>query len=889
MIPLPEGLRTEMMRHGLTPPPMIEPGAFRRFPGADKDRHNTAGWLKVRADGSAVFGDLSRDLSESYQPGRDKPLTRAELEAAKRETAEHKAQAEAKKRDAEKRTAERARKRWDEARRAKDDHPYLTAKGVGYHGSGQTGDALLVPMFDPTTGTLHNVQWIGPDGVKRFMRDGRTKGLCFLLDGAAPEGDGVLLLSEGFATAASCREATAYPTACAFTAGNLLPVAEALRGMYPEARIIIAGDHDANGTGQKAAMEAARAVGGLVSIPVTAGRDWNDVHQAEGMDALRAEIEAAREPSAVGADGEKSAVPHVDPAKDTEVHKYGGGAFELRRNGVWFVETDNESKKHETWTCSPLHIAAKTRDGNSHEWGRLLEWLDDDRKAHRWAMPAALLQGDGVELRKELAAGGLHISPGGKARNLLTAYIQTAPVDVRARCVKRLGWHGDAYVTSDSVYGPTAQEAPVFQSDAPAMPEQSMRGTADEWCDNVAALAQGNTRLIFALAVSFGGPLLALAGEDSGGFHYRGSSSTGKTTALRVAASVWGEPTRYVRTWRATTNGLEGIAAIHNDGLLILDELHQCDPKEAGDVAYMLANGQGKARAARTGTAREVLTWRLLFLSSGEQSLAARLATVGKQSTAGQEVRLADIPADAGRGMGIIEELHGMASSGELVTRLAEGYGQFYGTVGREWLRLLARDRQELVPALRDNLDALAREIADGADATGQSLRVARRFALAAVAGDLATRYGLIAWPEDEALNAAKACFRAWLDGFGTGGNREERMLLAQVRQCLEAHGASRFEPYGGADPDRGPIIRDRLGFTKRNETGGIEYLVLPEQFRTEVVKGTDLKWAATVLAAHGYLRTQADRATCMERIPALGSAPRRVYVLTRRAAGEET
>lgn len=103
---------------------------------------------------------------------------------------------------------------------------------------------------------------------------------------------------------------------------------------------------------------------------------------------------------------------------------------------------------------------------------------------------------------------------------------------------------------------------------------------------------------MFAISVAFAGTLAGITGEDSGGFHLRGKSSTGKSTALKVAASVWGHPATYVRQWRATSNGLEGLAALHaDDGLLILDELEQVDPKEAGEVAYMLGNGQGKARA----------------------------------------------------------------------------------------------------------------------------------------------------------------------------------------------------------------------------------------------------------------------------------------------------
>lgn len=115
---------------------------------------------------------------------------------------------------------------------------------------------------------------------------------------------------------------------------------------------------------------------------------------------------------------------------------------------------------------------------------------------------------------------------------------------------------------------------------------------------------------------------------------------------------MWGDPSAYPRLWRATANGLEGLAALHNDGLLILDELSQIDPKEAGEAAYLLANGQGKARASRTGTARQSARWRLLFLSAGEESLTALMARVGRKVNAGQEIRLADLDADAGAGMG---------------------------------------------------------------------------------------------------------------------------------------------------------------------------------------------------------------------------------------------
>lgn len=113
-----------------------------------------------------------------------------------------------------------------------------------------------------------------------------------------------------------------------------------------------------------------------------------------------------------------------------------------------------------------------------------------------------------------------------------------------------------------------------------------------------------------------------------------------------------------IRTYRATANGLEGTAALHNDRILCLDELSQCVPQEAGQVIYMLDNGMSKGRANQQGLAKKQVTWRLVFLSNGEEGLAQLLREIGKRVKAGQEVRLIEIPADTNI-HGLFENLHG--------------------------------------------------------------------------------------------------------------------------------------------------------------------------------------------------------------------------------------
>jgi putative DNA primase/helicase len=423
--------------------------------------------------------------------------------------------------------------------------------------------------------------------------------------------------------------------------------------------------------------------------------------------------------------------------------------------------------------------------------------------------------------------------------------------------VESLGWHGPVYVLPGEVIG-NAGEHVVFQNAHAIEAGFSVAGTVDEWRDNIAALAQGNSRMVFAVCIALAGALLEPAGEDSGGFHLRGPSSIGKSTALKLGASVWGNPSSYCRTWRATSNGLEGLAALHNDGLLILDELSQIDPKEAGEAAYLLANGKGKARASRNGTARQSGSWRLIFLSAGEESLPALMARAGRKATAGQEIRLAEIDADAGAGNGALEELHEYDNPAALTVALRDLTTKNYGATGAEWLRLLQVDRAKLPALLVNGIRRFTEEFAP-ANYGGQIGRVARRFALVAVAEEMATLYGLTGWTEGEATTAVGKCFQSWLGLFGGTGNREERTLLNQVRGFVEKNGASRFQRLDNEDQQ----VRDRAGFIRAADDGTTEYLVLTDTFRSEVCSGFDHKYAIKVLQNHGWLASgHGDRDT---------------------------
>jgi putative DNA primase/helicase len=158
---------------------------------------------------------------------------------------------------------------WGRSRPADRDHPYLVVKGIGRCGARQLGDRLVVPMRD-TAGMLWSVQYIRPNGEKRFMQGGRAAGLYFSIGKPRSR----IFVAEGFATAASCAELSLEAAACAFNSGNLRAVAQALQQARPNLEIVIVADNDAEtaerigrNPGILAARAAAAAVGCGIVIP----------------------------------------------------------------------------------------------------------------------------------------------------------------------------------------------------------------------------------------------------------------------------------------------------------------------------------------------------------------------------------------------------------------------------------------------------------------------------------------------------------------------------------------------------------------------------------------------------------------------------------------------
>ncbi len=530
------------------------------------------------------------------------------------------------------------------------------------------------------------------------------------------------------------------------------------------------------------------------------------------------------------------------------------GRFELYHDGLYFVKYNlddpaNITFKFKALVCSPIEVIAKTRDTSSGTWGRLLQWRDDDNIKHQWSMPLALLQGDAREYRKELASQGLNITTNSRQRSYLDTYIQDYPIQKRALCVDKLGWHDKQYILPDGAIGGDNKQLIVYQSAHAINSTIAQKGTLAQWRDELCKPLAEQSRFVFSIACAFAGQLLELLDDDGGGFHIVGSSTMGKSLSLKVAASVWGNPDKYVKTWRSTDNALEGTASEHNDSFLPLDEISECDSKIVGKAVYMLANGQGKGRSTTTGYNRTAKTWRIIFLSNGEESLQNFMAQAGQKTNAGIEVRVAHIDADAGKGLKTFDSLVLADTGAAQADKIKELSHAYYGIAGIKWLEHITNDKAATKVTVKQLVNNFMSKYTDLAP---QAHRVAKRFAIVAAAGEMATLAGITGWQAGQATTAVRVCLDNWLDNYGRDGEHEQRQIIEHMKAFIELHGSSRFQPLqDSVFTDNEHRVNNRVGYRNYNTD---EFYFLSSTFSKEVCSPYDMKKVVQVLDEAGLL-----------------------------------
>ncbi len=372
---------------------------------------------------------------------------------------------------------------------------------------------------------------------------------------------------------------------------------------------------------------------------------------------------------------------------------------------------------------------------------------------------SALAKMSGAEIKSMLFENGLRTEGDGEA--VAVAILKAADPEHEITLVARPSWHslepGEEpffVVPSGSVVGNTSGRSVELGTTSRLPAAIAKGGSLKGWKDAVAAaLAQMECpHWTLGVMAGFAGPLIALTGLDTCGINLSGRSSSGKSTAQKLAVSAWTVPDTtkngFFRSAKATANGIETFSHQANGTILSIDEMAHVSGKEVAKMIYMIAGGVGKQRMKADASAREAFRWQTFTIMSAECSLQEKVESDGETFMAGMAVRIPDVDVsginrDVDRGtMGRIEEVQ-----------------RHYGHAGPAFVEFLIGEGLHLkADELRAAVGTTAIAIAGGEGADSALIRAAMPFAILVTAGRLAQRAALL--PGD--VDLSRAVSWAW-------------------------------------------------------------------------------------------------------------------------------
>ena len=552
--------------------------------------------------------------------------------------------------------------------------------------------------------------------------------------------------------------------------------------------------------------------------------------------------------------------------------KYTPYGYKLTDKGV--VKLSEDDSKLDVF-CGPIYVCASTANPEGNDGGLVLEFENMRKRYITISIPRTRLHEEPRILAQDLASQNFAITPG-KEKELLIYLSKCVPSEERIS-VTQTGWaHSNdpdklVYVLPDSSTEPGYH----FQPDRFSPTAMSCRqsGELKDWIDNVFAAGSidgtpGHYPL-FAVLVALTGPLIKAAGIDSGGCHFFGGSSSGKTTLAQIASSVWGngaDPSDapnnpFTKRWNATLNAMEGLAAGANDMLLVLDELGSCNAKDFGRAVYDLSGGQGKSAMDASRNMRKQRSWRIPIISTGEVSSQSKIEEAASafrsgrsHAKAGQMIRLIDIEVN-----------QNMFKSRAQVDSLKRACAQYYGTLGPAFVNAIVAKftSTSLRRIIQDNLDqTLNRLISSQGKVNAIQQRALRRFAMAETSGHLLVYLKVIPnLTNDTVRKAITTVVEDWMPR-SVGLSDGERAITA-LKEFILKYRDTRFKErteFISLDKDR--LSREIAGYYDQENGNRVKYYLLPEAFKEAT--GSEPRMTAAVLREQKYLITdRADRNTC--------------------------
>jgi|GEM_PF-2239626 len=570
-----------------------------------------------------------------------------------------------------------------------------------------------------------------------------------------------VVLAEGIETALAIRTARPdLPVWAAIAAGHLAECQ-----LLPELReVLITADHDANGAGLKAAERLAERLVAegrrvWISLPPKVDTDFADVLASDGPSAVQAILNVCTEfvpasPVLGAAIVDAPVEGTIDQTKQL---------YPLPRLENLFLDY----RKAKDGSVRLYKLAGKDKLGRDR-WEMVatpfgpvarLRYMDHDEafglRVHVEAMDtrvravdfdrASLARVGASEIKGALFAAGLRTESDGDS--LAVQILKAADPDDEILVVSRPGWHrveGNDYPLFVTPGGASiSEDAAKLELATAARFGTVAKGTLEGWKKAVTAAAEatGCPHFLLGVLAGFAGAVQSLAGLDSCGINLSGLSSSGKTTAQRLAVSAWTSPSigaGLLQSMRSTENAVEVFAQAASGTVLALDELAHADGRAVARLIYAIAGGQGKARLTAGALLKQRYAWSTYAVLSSECSLEEKVRADGASWIAGMAVRIVDVDVtDVDRNV-----------SPDLMRAIA-GVGKHHGHAGPAFVaRLIKEKRHQHPDVLRESVIDAARTIA-GDKADSARLRAATCLALPLVAGKLAQDFDLLPWSLD--------------------------------------------------------------------------------------------------------------------------------------------
>ncbi|WP_281523239.1 DUF927 domain-containing protein [Turicimonas muris] len=498
------------------------------------------------------------------------------------------------------------------------------------------------------------------------------------------------------------------------------------------------------------------------------------------------------------------------------------GVFKNEDNGLYFFPfmkeggINKEIKKR--ITGAPLKVLYGFSSDNLKEgnFGITVEFKNMRGFTIRANIFNSQLQSNGNVVRSQLANLGLEITDDKtqNSKDRLISYLRAVRPANFKTVVTRTGWKGltsgkPLFVLPQRIFEDKNNEY-IFENESINLSHIKTKGTLKEWQDHVSIPALSSSRAILAICANLAGPLLAISNSMIFGIHLKGDSTDGKTTALKIGRSVIGYSDE-LETWRSTKNDLENTAIANNDLTLTLDEIGQSDNlRDIDTVVYSLFNGTSKGRMNRLLQSKPRTNWRIVVCSSGEIGIRDIRARLNLPDNAGAEIRLIELPSNAGNKLGVNESIPaGFPSIGEYGKTIKENIKSYHGTALEAFIKSLIELLEDypvdkIRRTLNEEIKTFKQANMDPTDSV-QYDRVAESFGLLLCAGLLASggfgnllvdtdklkRLGysevesITGWKPEQVREAVTKCFHDWRVNFGSGKSREVDAIKEEVKKFL--------------------------------------------------------------------------------------------------------